>query len=648
VDPLEIIDLRDPRDIRSLGILEIEGFVNRIDVRGKHLIALGNVQNAEGTGTRNLAMHVFDVEDPTMPRQLGVTTVGEGWAWTSSNWDLKSYRIVDDLGLVLMPVSESSTDASGRWNYRQFLQLVSFDFEACDSGDRANCIRTRGSVDGHGEVRRAFPVEDRIVSFSDLSLQVADVSNPDMPALTTTVELAVDIQDYRVVNGAGVMVVGKGDWNNRSAELRIVDAARPDERRATATLALDTPTGTVHTIGSDKILIVASDYTNEVVDGEPRWQSWTILTVVDLSNPARPTVAAQNRIPELGFNRWSRRIWMPAPGPSYAVAEGALVAFTWPREGEAEGGKLRVYDVGDAQETRVIDIGAETVVDMTAVGSTMYVTSYEPVMTAEPPMDPAMLPAGSHDADDDDASAATLLPGSRIWPGRRRNQTVVYKLRVLDLALPTTPTVGEPINVPGQFGGTMQHRDGRTILFTTDMFMHEEAAVTAFDAMTLTPTQVTLDDVFGTPEGAGRVIVQDTRAFFVKNTYGWSGPVPLGDEAAIDRRAPSSTLYALSIAQNTARARGTYRPAVTIRRLGEADLGAGTFNELALVEGNLAFVRGGYGNVLVYDVTHPRTGMTLLGDFRTSAGWWSGAMHFDGSRLFLANGLYGLDVISVR
>lgn len=634
VDPLEIIDLRDPSAIRSLGLLEIDGFVDRIDVRGDKLIALGNVREDRA---RHLALYVFDVEDPTRPRELGSATAGEGWPWTSANHDLKSYRVVDDLGLVLLPVGESRTGDDGRWSYRQWLQLFSFDLEACDRGDREACVSTRGEIQGHGGVRRAFPVDGRVVSFSDLELQVSDVTDPDRPRIVGSLELAADIQSFHVVHGWGAMVVGTGDWQNRGAELRIVDPAAPDERRPRATLDLDTPAGDVHLVGDDHLLVVASDgYSGE-----------TIFTLVDLSRPTSPWVVGQRRTAELGFRRWGARFGglLPAPGPSYAVAGDALAMFTWPREGEAEGGKLRLYSIFDATERKTVELGEETVVDMRAIDSTLWVTTYLPVATDEPVLDDTLV-AGTSDASDERASAAALLPGASIAPWRPRQRTVKYLLRAIDLSDARAPLVGAPVNVPGTFAGVTRHGDGRTIVFTSDSFLVDGAAVTAFDAMTLDGDRVLLDDVFGTPAGVDRVTVVGDHAFFVRNSLSWGGPIPLGDdEEASDPSVRQAALVALTIRHNAAASAAG--GAVTIERAGEATLDAGYHTDLALVQDGLAFVRSGYGKVLVFDVTQPAWGLELIETARTSATWWSGAMFFDGSRLFLANGLYGLDAFDL-
>jgi hypothetical protein len=661
IDPLQIVDLRNPREVRLLSEpLEIDGIVDRIEVLGTKLIGLGTIRDEDGTG-RALSLHVFDVEDPTDPVEVGVTTVGESWPWTSANHDMKSFTVLAEQGLVLLPVSESRTDESGRWTYNQWVQLFSFDFDACDANDRDHCVQTRGEIDGAGYARRTFGVTDRVVSIADLELTTADVSNPDSPAITSSFELAADLTDYRVINGAGVLLVGKGDYNNRSAELRVVDAAAPaaGERSPLARLALDTPTGDVHQVGDEHMLIVASD-----------WNSGdTIFTLVSLATPASPRVVGQVRTAELGYNRWRGGFgYYPAPTQSYQVAGEALVAFTFPKECapeadgdcEPQGAKLRAFSIMDRTERLTLDIGTETVVDMTAEGSTLYVTSYEPVATPEPePIDPpVILPAGSSDADDPDATAASLLPGASIMPPPyRRTETVAYKLRIFDLSDARAPTVSAAISVPGKYAGTMQHRDGSTILLTMDAFAHEGASVTAFDAMTLDleAGEVALDDVFGTAEDVDRIFVREDepgryRAFFTHNPRNRIlRPIPLhAAEPAIAPEEPEpSKLVALTLAQNASAGHSGSRGRVTVRSLGEADLGVGYYTSLQMVEDQLAFVTGNRGRVDVFDVARPRSGMDLLGSFRTSSGWWNGEAYFDGYALYMANGLYGLDVIVV-
>ncbi len=619
VDPLEILDLSNPEDIKSLSILPIPGSVSHIEARGDRLIALGQ----DGGESRRLAMMMFDVSNPAAPRELSRATTGEGWAWTNANYDLKSFRVLDDQHLVLLPVSETKQNGDN-WEYRQFLQLFSFDTVA-------GTIQTRGTVDNVDGVRRAFPAHDRLVAFSDRQLQVVDVQNADMPRATGSLELARDVQDFVTVGGFGLMLVNTGDWNTPKAELRAVSLHNPDETDALGTVALNAPANEMHLLDGDVLALLGTDS-----------QGATVITTVDVSDPVAPAVMGSMRTGELGFNRWGRGImWRPAPGPDHVFVGNSLVMFGFATEGEAPGSKLRVIDLSNPafpHQSASVDLGEGTVVDMREHDGKLYVSSYNPLPVTTP-AEPTQ-PVGTADPASGAATAASLLPGGMIRPWRPRSVDVKYYLRVVDLANPARPSVSSAVNVPGRFAGLSQM--GRyTIVYTMDMTKWDEAQVTAFDTMVLTPSRARLLDVFGLPQGTDSLFVDGQAAFYTPVDY---NPVFL--PAATEGEA---AMPVMPVAPTVLQAIDLSRPD-TIRSAGQVlgTAGRHVWRSLASVQDSLAFVNSGYGRLSVYDVSNVDA-PALRGDYQVSGGWWSGRTFLaDDGRLYLPAGMNGLQVLDTR
>ena len=248
VDPLEVIDLSNPAEPVSRGILAIDGWVNHIEVRGDKLVTLG----VNGAEDRRIAMILFDVSDASAPVELSRAAVGEGWTWTSANHDLKSFRLVDELGLALLPVSSSFYSEEEGYRSRQWVQLFSYDLEA-------GTVAARGEIDDI-RAKRAFVAEDRIMAFSDTELKVVDASNPDAPVVTDALELARDVAGYARFGHVGVLAVqNDGRGENVTSELRIVSAYNPDDQTVYNTLAFDGRVGQLVKLDAHTLAVVGND-----------------------------------------------------------------------------------------------------------------------------------------------------------------------------------------------------------------------------------------------------------------------------------------------------------------------------------------------------------------------------------------------------
>jgi hypothetical protein len=599
-----------------MGLLEIEGFVKHIEVRGDKLLTLG----VNDVNDRKVAMIMFDVSDPSAPVELDRAIAGQDWTWTSANHDLDTFRVVDELGLAMLPISSSSWDDDG-YHYKNWLQMFSFDFETGDVG-------TRGEIANVGRFRRAFPVEDRIVTFSDQRLKTVDVANPDAPSITANLELAKNVVDFTTVGPFGVMAVADGDWSNEMVELRVVSLHDPDNSQALATVDLGLPQGKLFKLDEQHLAYIATD----PVAGD------TVVSTINFTDPLEPEVLGTFKSPELGFNRWGSRIfWSAAPTADIAQVGDAVAMFTWPDKGENKGAKLRVVSFENRafpHESAVVDLGTGTLVDMRSEGSKLYVTTYEPVAT-DIELDDHLL--GTSDPTSDAATASSLLPGGLIDPFPFRQGRVAYYLRIVDLADPNAPKVSDAINVPGKFVGTSTIGSGdfaTTVIYTTDA-IPAAGNVAAIDTLMLIGDEkARLLDVYGLPSGAGEVHTRGSKAYMSSSGW-WSGPFFL-EGASNSTFQPSFELKVLDLG----------RPD-TIEQAGAIDIDGATYGNLGEVKGDLAFISGGWSSLFVYDVSDPAA-MERVGKFHT-LGWWSGKLHAsDDGRVYLPAGLYGLHVVDVN
>lgn len=189
VDPLFVIDLRDPATPSVSGELEVPGYSTHIEPRGDRLIAVG-IDNTDGTRP---ALAYYDVSDPANPTELDRIVLGPPGSFTESNatYDEKAFKIIDELGLIAMPFRHVDYQsipsdprplpgfaASGRDlpyvppQCVDAVQLVDFS----DAG-----LTKRGWFNHRGRVERVGLVANRVFALSQVALQTVDIADRDDP-----------------------------------------------------------------------------------------------------------------------------------------------------------------------------------------------------------------------------------------------------------------------------------------------------------------------------------------------------------------------------------------------------------------------------------------------------------------------------------
>ncbi len=210
IDPLFVVDLRDPASPAVTGHLEVPGFSTHIEPRGNRLIAVG----IDDTNGRRPAVSYYDVEDPTNPIELGRVILGPPGSFTQSEatYDEKAFKIIDELGLIAIPfkhvdygnwpmpaddvgtvVDSDGDDGNGGVSAEEILpddepyrpscmnavQLVDYD----DDG-----LTQRGWFEHRGLVRRVGVVGGRVFALSQAAFQTVDISDRDNPAQAGAVD----------------------------------------------------------------------------------------------------------------------------------------------------------------------------------------------------------------------------------------------------------------------------------------------------------------------------------------------------------------------------------------------------------------------------------------------------------------------------
>lgn len=171
-DPLHVIDISDPSNLKQLGELEVPGWSDFIEVRGTTILAVGR----DGSKTK---VSMYDVADPEDPKEINTVEIGSGYSYSEANYDWKAFKIFDELGLILLPVTDYSYDS---WENIYKLYLIDFDL---DKG-----LKTRGFIASDSYVRRGVAIQDLIFSIGENHVVLADATDRDNPKVLSELTLA--------------------------------------------------------------------------------------------------------------------------------------------------------------------------------------------------------------------------------------------------------------------------------------------------------------------------------------------------------------------------------------------------------------------------------------------------------------------------
>ena len=199
IDPLFVVDLKDPAKPSVSGHVEAPGFSTYIEPLGDRLVTIGLVNWQP-------AVSLFDVADPAAPKLLSQIPLGakNGWAHSEAVWNEKAFKVIPAENLILVPVS-SSEEGQGWFSSVQLLDLL------------RDKIVKRGAIQHAFSPRRATLVNDTVVAISHSRLVTVDATNRDRPAVKADLEIAWSVNRVFNVGRYLVQLGGSADWGDQRA-----------------------------------------------------------------------------------------------------------------------------------------------------------------------------------------------------------------------------------------------------------------------------------------------------------------------------------------------------------------------------------------------------------------------------------------------
>ena len=227
VDPLFVIDLKDPANPKVAGELEVPGYSTHIEPRGDRLIAVG----IDDTDGNRPAVAYYDVKDPANPKQLGRVVLGPPGSYTSSDatYDEKAFKVIDALGLIAIPYQHVDWGDGFGWDDdgtappstrpgggEARADTIQPNGPVCTNGVQLvdfsdSTLTQRGSFENDGNVSRVGVIGDRIFALSEFGLKTVDISDRDNPKVTGDVDFFAG-EDMAQFGGCGYIYYYDGPF----------------------------------------------------------------------------------------------------------------------------------------------------------------------------------------------------------------------------------------------------------------------------------------------------------------------------------------------------------------------------------------------------------------------------------------------------
>lgn len=442
IDPLWVVDLSDPTRPTISGELEVPGWSTYIHPMGNRLVAVG-------TETNRTTVSLFDVSDPSAPALLNRVSLGDSYSSSEANSDEKAFTVLEEAGLILLPVEGYTTNG-----FRSWVQLI-------DLG--TNSLAARGMIEHHFVPRRAALHRDRIVSFSSVELLSVNATDRNAPQLTGRLELAWPVNRVFVSGDYLIEITTGNDWDAQAAPIvRVAPALNPGQ--VLTTLAFTNAPIVGATVRSNRLYLVQarSSYGGLWLVGTtpPARPLW--LTIVDLSSLPALSVLGQTAATtsSLGWNSELEPVW-PRPGllvwvvgnnnynPGWSgswdgIMVGAPMSLGWRPHSiqNGGGGRLLAFDVSSNTAPALLSD-----INLAANGGWSF----------SKPFATDGLVYLSHQAyaelEITNPVTVTNVVYFDWWPTRYQRSY----LDVVDYADAQQPTVRPPVNIPGTLQGISHH-----------------------------------------------------------------------------------------------------------------------------------------------------------------------------------------------
>ncbi|MEN2767666.1 beta-propeller domain-containing protein [Ornithinibacillus xuwenensis] len=211
VDPLFVIDLKDPANPTVLGELKIPGFSNYLHpLDENHVIGFGQHtklieeegMNEPRVQTAGVKISVFDVSDPTNPTEKYSEVIGQGGSYSEILHNHKALYQHPTENLFGFPavLSETKLINKGDISYEEYNPIfegaILYKITAEDGIQLYDTVTHQAEFDEYpewtSEIKRMVSVDDTLYTFSWNQMKVYDISSQQVVKSVDLPELHIN------------------------------------------------------------------------------------------------------------------------------------------------------------------------------------------------------------------------------------------------------------------------------------------------------------------------------------------------------------------------------------------------------------------------------------------------------------------------
>ncbi len=166
VDPLFVIDLRDPRDPKVLGELKIPGYSDYLHPYDEnHIIGVGKdtVDAGSFAWYQGVKIALFDVSDPKNPIEISKYVIGERGSDSYALRDHRAFLFSRSKNLLVIPISLVE-DGGSSWRYGGYNWQGAYVFNVTLDG---GFVLRGGITHSDYSVKRSLYIDNVLYTISD-------------------------------------------------------------------------------------------------------------------------------------------------------------------------------------------------------------------------------------------------------------------------------------------------------------------------------------------------------------------------------------------------------------------------------------------------------------------------------------------------
>lgn len=173
IDPLFVIDLENPAEIKILGELKIPGYSKYLEVYDEtHLLGIGEDTKQTKTGEQRdgIKVTMFDITDVNNPKELSTVKIKDRYAFSEVLYNHRVLLNVRKEGIISFPVSYSSN--------KQGAIVIKVD-DNSKLAEKGVITHIEGKKNYYTNIKRVLYNNGKIITVSEKYLKVNDVVNLD-------------------------------------------------------------------------------------------------------------------------------------------------------------------------------------------------------------------------------------------------------------------------------------------------------------------------------------------------------------------------------------------------------------------------------------------------------------------------------------